>query len=337
MAARDDAGSPATGRLHTIAVVAVDGVVVLDLGSPPQVFGAATRPDRRPLYETVVCSAGGHPVPTSAGFDATVAHDLAVTTTADTVLVPGVSGTSAASHGDVAPEVRDALRAAAERGARIVSTCTGAFVLAAAGLLDGRPATTHWAYASRFRRLYPTVRLDPDVLFVDDGNILTSAGVAAGIDLCLHLVRGDHGAEVANRAARRCVVLPVRSGGQAQFIEHPRVRVDESSSLARTQAWALGRLDHPVGVPELAAKAGTSVRTLTRRWRAETGDSPLRWLLARRVEHAQHLLEATDLPVEEVARRAGFGSATSLRVHFQASVGQSPMLHRRAFRLAVER
>ena len=325
---------PATPpSLHTVAVLAVDGVVALDLGAPPQVFSAATRPDRMPLYETFVCSAGGRPVPTSAGFDAAVAHDLEPTTTADTVLVPGVSGLSAAIRGDVDPAVLDALRAAARRGARIVSTCTGAFVLAAAGLLDGRPATTHWAYERRFRGLFPAVRLDPDVLFVDDGNVLTSAGVAAGIDLCLHLVRTDFGAEVANRAARRCVVLPIRSGGQAQFIEHPPVPVDEGSSLASTQAWALGRLDQPVGVPELAARAGTSVRTLTRRWRAETGDSPLRWLLARRVEHARLLLESTDQPIEEVARRSGFGSAASLRAHFQQQVGQSPVLHRRAFRL----
>jgi len=320
---------------HTVAVLAVDGVVALDLGAPPQVFGAATRPDREPLYRIVVCSAGGRPVPTSAGFAATVAYDLAVTTIADTVLVPGVAGWSDAAHGRVEPEVLDALRAAAARGARIVSTCTGAFVLATAGLLDGRPATTHWAYADRFRGLFPAVRLDPEVLFVDDGDVLTSAGVAAGIDLCLHLVRGDFGADVANRSARRCVVPAVRSGGQAQFIERPPVPVDAASSLARTQAWALGRLDQPVGLPELAARAGTSVRTLTRRWRAETGESPLRWLLSQRVEHARHLLEETDLPVEVVARRAGFGSAASLRSHFHASVGQSPMLHRRAFRLGA--
>ena len=309
-------------------------MVALDLGAPPQVFGAATKPDRAPLYRTVVCSAGGRPVldvsRDSTRRSRTISRSRPPPKPCS---CPGFRRPSAAIKGDIDPAVLDALRAAAARGARIVSTCTGAFVLAAAGLLDGRPATTHWAYANRFRRLYPSVRLDPDVLFVDDGNVLTSAGVAAGIDLCLHLVRGDHGAEMANRAARRCVVLPVRTGGQAQFIERQPVGVDAGSSLADAQAWALARLDQPVGVPELAARAGTSVRTLTRRWRAETGDSPLRWLLARRVEHARHLLESTDLSVEEVARRAGFGSAASLRAHFQSVVGQSPMLHRRAFRL----
>ncbi|MPZ95709.1 MAG: helix-turn-helix domain-containing protein [Propionibacteriales bacterium] len=319
---------------HRVAIVAVEDVMAFDLGTPSQVFGAAAGPDGEPLYTSVVCTAGGRPVRTSAGFEATVAHGLEAVAAADTVVVPGPAGTSAAAHGRVDEAVLAAVRDATARGARVVSICTGAFVLAAAGLLDGRPATTHWRYADRFRDLFPTVRLDPDVLFVDDGDILTSAGVAAGIDLCLHIVRQDHGATVANAAARRCVVPPIRSGGQAQFIERP-LPEDDTTSLAPVRAWAVEHLaDLPIGLTELATEARVSVRTLTRRWRAETGQTPLQWLLAQRVRLAQNLLEGTDLPVDEVARRAGFGSAVSLRSHLQAAIGQSPTLYRRAFRRA---
>lgn len=312
-------------------MLAVDDVVAFDLAVPAQVFGSAIGTDGAPRYRTTPCSAGGQPVTTSAGFSATLTHDLDTVLAANTVVVPGVAGTSEAAHGRVDPRVLAALRAAAHQGVRIVSICTGAFVLAAAGLLDGRPATTHWAYANRFRRLFPSVRLDPAVLFVDDGSILSSAGVAAGIDLCLHIVRSDHGAQVANRAARRCVVPPLRAGGQAQFIER-HLPDDDRTSLAAARSWALERLDTPVGLRQLAEQAGVSVRTLTRRWRAETGLSPLRWLHAQRVQLAQDLLEGTDLPVEQVARRAGLGSAASLRAHLQRSIGQSPTLYRRAFR-----
>jgi transcriptional regulator GlxA family with amidase domain len=316
---------------HTVAVVAVDGVVAFDLGTPPQIFGAATGAGDEPLYRTLVCSAGARPVATSAGFAAAVAHGLDVLATAQTVVVPGPAGTSDAAHGRVDGEVLDALRAAAARGTRMVSICTGAFVLAAAGLLDRRPATTHWRYAERFRALFPLVKLDPEVLFVDDGDVLTSAGVAAGLDLCLHIVRRDHGAQVANRAARRSVVPPLRAGGQAQFIER-HLPDDDGTSLAPVRAWALHRLDSPLGLPELAARAGVSVRTLTRRWRAETGESPLRWVLAQRLQLARDLLEGTDLPMETVAHRAGLGSAASLRAHMHSVQGQSPTLYRRAFR-----
>ena len=318
---------------HTIAVVAVDGVMAFDLGIPSQVFGSAEGPGGDALYRVLVCTAGAKPVKTSAGFAAAVAHGLEATRHADTIVVPGFRGTSAAAHGDIDEEILESLRAAARRGARIVSICTGAFALAAAGLLDGRPATTHWRYVSRFRRLYPAVRLDPDVLFVDDGNILTSAGVAAGIDLCLHIVRQDHGPEVVNRAARRCVVPPLRTGGQAQFIER-HLPKNDTASLAPVRAWTLQRLDHTLTLSDLAAEAQTSVRTLTRRWRAETGLSPLRWLLIQRIQLARDLLESTDLPVDQVAHRSGLGSAASLRAHLQAAVGQSPTGYRRAFRAA---
>lgn len=326
----DRNGYPA---VHTVAVVAIDGVMAFDLGIPSQVFGAATGPDGSSLYEVVVCSAGARPVDTSAGFAAAVGHGLDVLARADTVVVPGFAGTSEAAHGRIDGEIRQALRSAAQRGARIVSICTGAFALAAAGLLDGRPATTHWRFANRFERLFPSVRLDPNVLFVADGEVLTSAGVAAGIDLCLHIVRIDHGPQVVNRAARRCVVPPLRTGGQAQFIER-HLPEHDSTSLASIRAWAMGRLEHSLTLDELAAEARVSVRTLTRRWRAETGLSPLRWLLAQRVQLARDLLESTDLPVEQVAQRAGLGSTASLRAHLQTAVGQSPTGYRRTFRTA---
>lgn len=215
-----------------------------------------------------------------------------------------------------------------------MSICTGAFLLAAAGLLDGLRATTHWAYADQFRRLHPGVELDPEVLFIDCGDVLTSAGVAAGIDLCLHVVRTDHGSEVANRAARRCVVPPWRDGGQAQYIERPVPRNPDTGTAA-TREWARQRLDEPVALRELAAHARMSVRTFTRHFRSETGLSPARWLLQQRTDHARLLLETTDLSVEAVARRSGFGTAAALRQRLHERVGVSPSAYRRAFRPRV--
>lgn len=215
-----------------------------------------------------------------------------------------------------------------------MSICTGAFVLAAAGLLDGRPATTHWKFADDFARLYPGVQLDADVLFVDDGDVLTSAGLAAGVDLCLHLLRRDHGAEVANHVARYCVVPPWREGGQAQFIERPLPSAPSASrsTTARAREWALEHLEDDLDVPALAASAGMSVRTFTRRFRAETGRAPGAWLIDQRVRRAQRLLEATDLPVDAVAARSGLGTAASLRQHLRAVAGVSPSDYRRTFR-----
>ncbi|MGW4298023.1 GlxA family transcriptional regulator, partial [Micromonospora chersina] len=218
-----------------------------------------------------------------------------------------------------------------DRGARIMSICTGAFVLAAAGLLDRRRATTHWAYADRFRRFHPHVDLDPDVLFVDGGDVLTSAGVAAGIDLCLHVIRTDHGSAVANRSARRCVVPPWREGGQSQYIERPVPRTAETGTAA-TREWARQRLHEPVALRELAAHARMSVRTFTRHFRSETGLSPAQWLLQQRTEHARLLLETTDLTVDQIARHAGFGTTAALRQHFHSRVGVAPTAYRRAFR-----
>lgn len=318
---------------HRIAVLALDQVVGLDLGAPAQVFGTARAGrDDTDLYTVTTCTLGGAAVRSTAGFQVLPDHDLSVLHTADTVIVPGIHGGPPLTAGTLEPEVAEALRAAHTRGARIMSICTGAFALAAAGLLDGRPATTHWAYAARFRRLFPAVRLDPDVLFVDDGDILSSAGVAAGIDLCLHVIRTDHGSEVANRSARRCVMPPWRDGGQAQYIERP-VPAGSDTSTAATRDWLLAQLDAPPTLRAMAVHANMSVRTFTRRFREETGVSPARWLLRQRLDHARLLLETTELTVDQVARRAGFGTATSLRQHLHLSIGVAPTTYRRTFRV----
>ncbi|MBO3752392.1 helix-turn-helix domain-containing protein [Streptosporangiaceae bacterium NEAU-GS5] len=318
-------------RPHRIAILALEDVATLDLGIPGQVFWAVRGPSNEHLYEVRACSPGRVAIQTCAGYSVLPDHDLDLLSTADTVLVPGIHGGGPLIDGSLDPRVRDALRDAAGH-ARIMSICTGAFVLAAAGLLDGRPATTHWRNADLFRSLFPRVRLDPNVLFVDDGDILTSAGVAAGIDLCLHVVRRDHGREVANRTARRCVTPPFREGGQAQFVERP-LPEPNGTTTGPTREWMLTRLDEPADLAALARHARMSVRTFTRRFREETGLSPARWLITRRVEHARELLESTDLPVDEVARQAGFGTAVSLRQHLHAAVGVAPLAYRSSFRV----
>ena len=315
---------------HRIAVLALDQVVGLDLGTPGQVFGTARTDDMQQLYTVDTCTPGGRPVRSTAGFQVVPDHGLELIEAADTVIVPGIHGGPPLTNGTVDPAVTAALRAAHERGARIMSICTGAFVLAAAGLLDGHRATTHWAYADVFRRLHPAVELDPDVLFIDDG-VLTSAGVAAGLDLCLHVIRTDHGSEVANRSARRCVVPPWRDGGQAQYIERPIPRASDNGTAA-TREWARQRLHEPVTLRELAGHARMSIRTFTRHFRSETGLSPAQWLLQQRTEHARLLLETTDLTVDQVARHSGFGTTAALRQHFHHRVGVAPTAYRRTFR-----
>jgi transcriptional regulator GlxA family with amidase domain len=314
---------------HQIGVLALPGVMALDLGIPLQVFRVARDAAGTPLYQVRVCTPGRRPVPSTAGLSLHAERGLGLLAEVDSVIVPGIDPT--ALDQAATPAVIAALRAAAARGARIMSICTGAFVLARAGLLDTRPATTHWAYENAFRADFPDIELRPDVLFVDDGAVLTSAGVAAGLDLCLHVVRRDHGAEIANRTARRCVVSPWRDGGQSQFIERPLPAAGDASTSA-TRTWALARLSTPVDLADLADHARMSVRTFTRRFREETGMSPGRWLTQQRVEHARRLLESTDLPVDRVAAEAGFGTATSLRQHLRSSVSMSPAGYRRAFR-----
>ncbi|GGP10215.1 helix-turn-helix domain-containing protein [Nonomuraea glycinis] len=313
--------------VHRIAVVVLDRFAPLDLGTPGQVFRTAESPAGERLYEVVTCSPGGAPVRCSAGYTVLPDHDLGVLDSADTVLVTGVHGGQVLRDGTIDGELREALQGRP----RVMSICTGAFVLAAAGLLDDRPATTHWREAGRFAKLFPRVKLDADVLFIDDGDVLTSAGIAAGLDLCLHVIRRDHGSEVANRAARRCVMPPWRDGGQAQYIER-LVPPATGTGTATTRTWMLTQLNTPLDLDALAEHASMSVRTFTRRFREETGMSPARWLNLQRVEQARHLLETTDLGVEEVARRAGFGTTVSLRQHLHASVGVSPLAYRHTFR-----
>ncbi|MFB4265535.1 GlxA family transcriptional regulator [Nonomuraea sp. GTA35] len=312
---------------HRVAVVVLNHFAPIDLGVPGQVFWAAETASGEKLYEVVTCSEGRMPVRCSAGYSVLPDHDLDVLDSADTVVVPGIHAGRPLKDGTI----KDTLRAALQGRPRTMSICTGSFVLAAAGLLDGRPATTHWREAGRFAELFPQVKLDPDVLYVDDGDVLTSAGVAAGLDLCLHVIRRDHGSEVANRAARRCVMPPWRDGGQAQYIDRP-LPLGEGGGTAATRDWMLAHLDAPLDLNALAEHARMSVRTFTRRFREETGQSPARWLNGQRVQHARRLLETTDLGVEEVARRAGFGTAVSLRQHLHAAVGVSPLAYRHTFR-----
>ncbi|MFC5835620.1 GlxA family transcriptional regulator [Nonomuraea insulae] len=312
---------------HRIAVVVLNHFAPLDLGVPGQVFWSAETSSGEKLYEVVTCSEGREPVRCSAGYSVLPDHDLDVLDTADTVLVPGIHAGRALKNGTIS----DTLRHALQGRPRTMSICTGSYVLAAAGLLDGRPATTHWREAAHFASLFPTVKLDPGVLFVDDGDVLTSAGVAAGMDLCLHVIRRDFGSEVANRAARRCVMPPWREGGQAQYIDRP-LPYGDGGGTAATRDWMLARLEAPLDLNTLAGHARMSVRTFTRRFREETGMSPSRWLTGQRVQHARQLLETTELGVEEVARRAGFGTTVSLRQHLHAAVGVSPVAYRHTFR-----
>jgi transcriptional regulator GlxA family with amidase domain len=319
---------------HKVAVLALDHVVAYDLGTPPQIFHAARDEQERRLYEVRVCTPGALPVRSNAGFTVTPDHGLELLSEADTVVAAGVYyGAQVLADGTVDEPVREALRSAADRGARVMSICTGAFVLAAAGLLEGRRATTHWAHAENFRQLFPRVELDPDVLFVDEGTVLTSAGVGAGVDLCLQVVRDDHGTEVANMAARRCVVPPWRPGGQSQYIVRPVPDVADSST-AGTRAWMLERLHDPLDLRTLAGHARMSVRTFTRRFRDETGLSPGRWITQQRVERARHLLETTDLGIDRVARDAGFGTGAALRQQMSATLGVAPSAYRSTFRSA---
>ncbi len=312
---------------HRVVALTLEPLVALDLAAPAHVFGhwGGER------YSFRVAGADGSPVATSSGFAVDVEAGLGALRRADTVVVPGYEG---ASRRPPEPVLRE-LRRAARRGARVMSICTGAFALAHAGLLDGRRATTHWDSAAIFAELFPAVRLDPDVLYVDEGQLLTSAGVAAGLDLCLHVVRRDHGARVAGQIARQTVVAPHREGGQAQFIEHAlQPATGGAARLETTRAWALGRLERPLTLADLARHACVSQRTFARRFRAETGTSPHQWLLSQRVLQARQLLEEDDIPVDEIARVCGFADAAALRYHFRRAVATTPSAYRRSFRAA---
>ncbi|MFD6226236.1 GlxA family transcriptional regulator [Streptomyces sp. NPDC060232] len=320
--------------MHRIAVLALEGVPPFELGIPSRVFGNARDEAGNRLYELTVCTADGRPVTSDAGFTVGVAAGPEALAAADTVIITPTHAMDELAQGAPLPrELADAL-AAIRPGTRLVSLCTGSYVLAAAGLLDGRAATTHWLHAPEFQRGFPRVRLDEEVLFVDDGDILTSAGVAAGVDLCLYMIRQDHGTAVANRAARLCVVPPWRDGGQAQYIDRP-VPEPTAATTTATRAWALERLCEPITLAELAAHARMSLRTFTRRFRDEVGMTPVQWITSQRLEIARHLLESSDLPVDLVAHRAGFGSAGSLRQHMRTALGVSPITYRRTFQPAA--
>ncbi len=300
--------------MQTVAVLAFPGVVGFDLALACHVFATAR-------YSVQVCGAGA----VSAGvFDVVPRRALREAAGADVVVVPGTDVE------DVEDAVVDAVRRAT---GTVVSICTGAFVLGAAGRLDGRRCTTHWAYADELARRHPTATVEPDVLYVDEGDLLTSAGVAAGIDLCLHLVARDRGAAVANRVARRMVVAPQRSGGQAQFIDRPVPQ--GGGGLSATRDWMLERLRDPLSVEDMAAHAGYSPRTFARRFRSETGTTPLAWLVEQRVAAAKRALEGTDAPVEHIAAECGFGTATGLREHFRRATRTTPTAYRATFRRAT--
>jgi transcriptional regulator GlxA family with amidase domain len=318
--------------MHRVVVLALPGVIPFELAIAARVFGAALGPSGRALYSVTTCTLDGRPVQTADDYSIAVNHDASALRTAQTVVIPPARDQSIFDGDQLSPPVSAALALIPE-GTRVMAICTGAFVLAAAGMLDGRRVTTHWQEAPLLQQLRPGVRVDADVLFVDDGDLLTSAGVAAGVDLCLHVIRHDHGSEVANEVARSCVVPPWRDGGQAQYIRRPVPEPSESTT-ARARAWALEHLDRPVTLAELAEQARMSVRTFTRRFRDEVGLSPGQWLVGQRVEHARTLLESTDLPIDQVAERAGFGTAASLRQHLGASTGISPHAYRRTFHTA---
>ena len=316
-------------RRHVVAALISHGVSPFELSVGFEVFGVERPEIMEPWYRFVVCSADEPPIRASRGaFSLVGIAPLAALGRADTILIPAWPSPS-----EPAPlEVITALRRAHRRGARIITLCSGAFLAAQAGLLDGMPATTHWMYAPALAERFPSVDVRPAVLYVDAGQIMTSAGTAAGIDLCLHVVRQDHGAEVANAVARRMVVPPQRHGGQAQFAETPVPACPAEDPLADVIEWAIAHLDHELPVEVLAAQAAMSPRTFARRFRSATGTTPLQWVLRQRVLLAQRLLETTDEPVELIAQRVGFGSAAVLREHFGRQLRTSPQAYRRAFR-----
>src|SRR4051794_23951373 len=322
--------------MHRVAALCLDGVVALDLAGPAHAFTAAGWSGGGSLYEFTTCSPGGGPVSSATGFAIVPEHDLSALGRAQTILVPAYEDV----FGTPPAEVLDALREASEAGTRVLSVCTGAFALAHAGLLDGRRATTHWAFAAELARRFPAIEVEPAVLFVDEADVMTSAGVSAGTDLALHVIRKDFGAAVGAEVARRMVAAPHREGGQAQFIERrgeiPVAAEEESRlSLEATRRWAVERLGEPLDVAAMARHAAVSPRTFARRFREETGTTPLQWLLSQRVLEARRLLEESDLPIEEIAWRAGFGTAASLRDHFRRATATSPSAYRRSFRPAL--
>jgi transcriptional regulator GlxA family with amidase domain len=315
-------------KLRDVAAVACQGVGTFGLGVFSEVFGYDRTGDGLPAFDYAVVGGERGPLRTDTGLRIIPEHGLERLATADLVVVM-----SWEDDDEPSDELQDALRAAVDRGSRLLAHCTGAFAVAATGLLDGRRATTHWKHAEEFAARYPQVDLDPDVLFVDAGPVVTSAGTAAGIDASLYLVRQAYGGEVANAIARRMVVPPHRDGGQAQFIEQPVPPAEDP--MRDVLAWAQENAAQQLTVEMLAARAHMSPRSFARHFRAHTGTTPYTWLLSQRVRLAERLLESADLPVDEVARLSGFGSAAGLREHFVRERGVSPQVYRRTFRTAA--
>jgi transcriptional regulator GlxA family with amidase domain len=311
--------------MHTVAVLALDKVIPFDLSTPIEVFTRTRLPDGRAAYRVRVC--GATPSVDAGAFTLQAPWGLAALADADTIILPGCADPTA----PVPAEVVDALRRAAAGGTRIASICAGAFVLAATGLLDGRRATTHWLATAALASLHPEIDVDPDVLYVDNGQFLTSAGAAAGLDLCLHLIRRDHGSAVAADAARLSVMPLEREGGQAQFIVHDHPPTPQGSVLEPVLRWMEDNAGRDLTLGDIATHAGMSTRTLNRRFREQTGTTPLQWLHRARIREAQYLLEATGHPVDRIATQVGFGSPTAFRDRFKRVVGTSPHAYRAAF------
>lgn len=310
--------------MHTVAVLALPGVIAFDLATPIEVFNRTRLPDGSPAYQVRICAPG--PEIDAGAFTLRAPYGLDALAEADTIVLPGTTDPTT----PVPPEVLDALRAAAARGTRIASICAGAFLLAATGLLDGHRATTHWLATAALAARHPDVQVDPDVLYVDNGQFLTSAGAAAGLDLCLHMIRRDFGATVAAAAARLSVMPLERAGGQAQFIVHEPPAPD-GTTLEPLLRWMQENAERELTLDELATRAGLSTRTLNRRFREQTGTTPLQWLHRVRIHQAQRLLESTSHPVDRIAGQVGFGSPTAFRERFKRLTGTSPQAYRRAF------
>ncbi|MFI9324805.1 GlxA family transcriptional regulator [Kitasatospora aureofaciens] len=311
--------------LRDVAVLALQGAHAFELGVFCEVFGIDRGDDALPVYDFALVSGTGDSVPMRHGFEVRTRHGLERLASADLICIPAYD-----LHVRQPDHLTEELRAAVERGARVLSICTGAFLLGEAGLLDGRRCTTHWRYTDELARRHPRARVESDVLYIDEDPVITGAGTAAGVDTCLHLIRKEHGSAVANAIARRMVAPPHRDGGQRQYRERPLPR-HGTGSLAPVLAWIEANLDQDLTVEAMARHARLSPRTFARRFRQETGTTPLQWLTGQRVLLARHHLETTDEPITAVAHRTGFGSIDTLRHHFARRLGTTPQAYRRTF------
>ncbi|WOC12433.1 GlxA family transcriptional regulator [Gordonia sp. MP11Mi] len=316
--------------MHIVAVLLLEPAVGFDASIAQTCFGMADDEAGNRLYEVITCSVDGSGVRTTNGYSIAPDSDASALARADTVVIPGTRQHDARVLGTLTEPIRDAI-AQVRPGTRLVSICTGAFILAAAGILDGRRATTHWQTGGDLARLHPTVDLVEHVLYVDDGGVYTSAGLAAGLDLCLHLIREDHGTATAARVARYCVIPPAREGMQAQFVDRP-VPSRGDGTTSDTRAWATAHPGENLSVERLARRSSMSVRTFNRRFREETGQTPGAWVQRLRIDHARELLESSDMSIDDVAARSGLGSATSLRTHLRRDTGVPPATYRRLAR-----